>query len=369
MHAPSITDEIRRHAAGIEVSGVNLSYGATHVLKDVNLSIQPGEFFAFLGPSGCGKTTLLRLIAGFNLAQSGRVEVGGADISSLPPWKRDVGMVFQSYALWPHMSVAKNVAFGLEERKLPRDEIAVRVAEALDLVGLAHLRDRKPSQLSGGQQQRVALARTIAIRPRVLLLDEPLSNLDAKMRVQVRGELRELQQRLGITTIFVTHDQEEANTICDRIAVMNDGRVQQVGTPMALYDQPANLFVANFLGTANILDGQEAGSGADRAFEIAGVGRIPLAADQVLAAGSRFVFRPQDARLVVPGTPAAAGAIRFSGMVRQREFLGATMRYAVELGGNTVLVDVAHRTGMAASNVNDAVQIDIETDAGQFLAE
>lgn len=194
--------------------------------------------------------------------------VAGQDISALPPWKRDVGMVFQSYALWPHMTVAKNVAFGLEERRMPKDEIEKRVDQALDLVNMRHLKDRRPSQLSGGQQQRVALARTIAVRPKVLLLDEPLSNLDAKMRVQVRRELRDLQQELGITTIFVTHDQEEANTICDRIAVMSDGVVQQVGTPMGLYDRPANLFVANFLGTANILDGMAEPAGAS--FSIAG---------------------------------------------------------------------------------------------------
>ena len=242
-------------AKGVIVEGVNLSYGTTHVLKDINLEIKPGEFFAFLGPSGCGKTTLLRLIAGFNIAQTGRVLVGGEDIGALPPWKRDVGMVFQSYALWPHMTVAQNVAFGLEERKIARSEVERRVKTALEVVGLSHLAQRRPSQLSGGQQQRVALARTIVIEPKVLLLDEPLSNLDARMRVDVRRELRDLQQRLGITTIFVTHDQEEANTICDRIAVMKDGVIQQVGTPMHLYEHPANLFVAGFLGTANILDG------------------------------------------------------------------------------------------------------------------
>ena len=253
---------IGMESVGVHIDGVDLSYGSHRVLKNIHLDIKPGEFFAFLGPSGCGKTTLLRLIAGFNIAQRGQVTIGGRDISALPPHKRDVGMVFQSYALWPHMTVRRNVAFGLEERRVPRAEIERRVDAALDLVGLKHLADRRPSQLSGGQQQRVALARTIVIEPKVLLLDEPLSNLDAKLRVQMRQELLSLQRKLGLTTIFVTHDQEEANTICDRIAVMDDGRVQQVGTPQELYDHPANLFVAGFLGTANVLDGEVRGDGA-----------------------------------------------------------------------------------------------------------
>ncbi len=337
---PALGDAIRHNAAGIDIRGVNLSYGTTHVLKDVNLSVEPGEFFAFLGPSGCGKTTLLRLIAGFNMAQTGSVTVGGQEISALPPWKRDVGMVFQSYALWPHMSVAKNVAFGLEERRLPKDEIARRVDEALDLVNLRHLKDRKPSQLSGGQQQRVALARTIAIRPKVLLLDEPLSNLDAKMRVQVRRELRDLQQSLGITTIFVTHDQEEANTICDRIAVMNDGVVQQVGTPMALYDRPVNLFVAGFLGTANLIEGRiEAGH-----FRLSGGDTLPARAE-ASPGPAKAMFRPQNARLASAAQSAPSDGVALPGEVLHSEFLGASVRYAVAVGGNAILIDVAHQAG------------------------
>ncbi len=317
-----------RPAVGVRVEDVNLSYGANHVLKGVNLSIEPGEFFAFLGPSGCGKTTLLRLIAGFNQADSGRVLVGGEDVSGLPPWKRDVGMVFQSYALWPHMTVRKNVAFGLEERKVPRAEIEARVTQALELVGLAALGDRRPSQLSGGQQQRVAVARTVAVQPKVLLLDEPLSNLDAKMRVQVRRELRDLQQRLGITTIFVTHDQEEANTISDRIAVMNDGVVQQVGTPMELYEKPANLFVAGFLGTANILDGTIVGQGGDAASRSPGPPcRSPPASRRrrrkagVPAAGreaGRRGRRGAPRRDRAPRVPRRLGALRRQGR-RQRD--------------------------------------------------
>ncbi len=327
-------------AVGIEITGVNLSYGTTHVLKDVSLSIRPGEFFAFLGPSGCGKTTLLRLIAGFAQAQSGKVLLDGQDVAPLPPWKRDVGMVFQSYALWPHMTVEKNVAFGLEERRLPRTEIDRRVVQALELVGLSAYAERRPAQLSGGQQQRVAVARTIAIEPKVLLLDEPLSNLDAKMRVSVRRELRSLQQRLGLTTIFVTHDQEEANTICDRIAVMDAGTVQQVGTPMELYENPANLFVANFLGSANILD------------ERSGV-PIP--------AGKRLVFRPQHAALSSP-----EGAT-LRGPVTHREFLGATVRYAVRIGESEVLIETPFQSGNEMRSVGDQVGVDLPPRRMLFL--
>jgi len=341
----------------IAIRGVNLSYGSNHVLKDVNLEIRPGEFFAFLGPSGCGKTTLLRLIAGFNDAQSGEVRVGGRDIARLPPWKREVGMVFQSYALWPHMSVARNVAFGLEERRLPRAEIARRVDAALALLGLSHLADRRPSQLSGGQQQRVALARTLAIEPKVLLLDEPLSNLDAKMRVQVRRELRDLQQRLRLTAIFVTHDQEEANTICDRIAVMNDGVIQQVGEPMELYERPSNRFVAGFLGTANIIDGRMTGQGKDRRFEAEGLAPIPVPTTAPEATG--LMFRPQDAMLDDPSGP---DVLTLPGRIAQREFLGGTIRYVISCSGREVLVDRPFQSAMTALPVDTPTSVQVPGD-------
>ncbi|HKG86603.1 MAG TPA: ABC transporter ATP-binding protein, partial [Beijerinckiaceae bacterium] len=209
-------------AAGVRIEGVDLSYGAHRVLKHVDVEVRPGEFFAFLGPSGCGKTTLLRLIAGFNQADSGRVLIGGPDVSALPPWMRDVGMVFQSYALWPHMTVQRNVAFGLEERKLPRREIERRVAAALDLVGLADLAER---------------------------IDEPLSNLDAKLRGDMRREIARIHQSSNATAMYVTHDQIEAMTLADMIVVLKDGVVQQIGTPVEIYEQPANRFVAGFFGT------------------------------------------------------------------------------------------------------------------------
>ena len=344
-------------AVSIEIRGVELSYGATRVLKNVDLSIRPGELFAFLGPSGCGKTTLLRLIAGFAQAQAGQVLLDGRDVAGLPPWQRDVGLVFQSYALWPHMTVAQNVAFGLEERRRPRAEIERRVAEALALVGLESFATRRPAQLSGGQQQRVALARTIAIEPKVLLLDEPLSNLDAKMRLSVRRELRALQQRLGLTTIFVTHDQEEANTMCDRIAVMEAGVIRQVGTPMELYERPANLFVAGFLGTANILEGRPVGE----AFEVAGGARVALPRGTVVPAGARLVFRPQHAAL------AADGALR--GPILHREFLGATVRYGIDVGGTEILVDAPFQSVGDLREVGDTVGVALAPERALYLAE
>lgn len=348
-------------SVGLRIEDVDVSYGDLKVLNNVNLDIKPGEFFALLGPSGCGKTTLLRLIAGFVQADKGRVVIGDKEISRLPPWKRDVGMVFQSYALWPHMSVARNVAFGLEERRVAKADVARRVEAALDLVGLQHLADRRPSQLSGGQQQRVALARTIAIEPKILLLDEPLSNLDAKLRVQVRRELRELQQRLGLTTILVTHDQEEANSICDRVAVMNAGDVQQVGTPAALYEAPANLFVANFLGTANIVAGRASRSGEISVFETADGVKIPIAADAAVTEGARMVFRPQDVAIAESG-------IGVPGRISFREFLGASVRYGVHVGTTEIAVDAPFRAGDKLYDLDQPVTLAIAPRSIRWLS-
>ena len=359
----AVSSLLQTTAAGVRVVGVNLSYGPTHVLKNVNVEVRPGEFFAFLGPSGSGKTTLLRLIAGFAHADSGTVFVGNEDITHLPPWRRDVGMVFQSYALWPHMTVKRNVAFGLEERNIARADIETRVAKALDFVGLGHLADRRPSQLSGGQQQRVAVARTVVVQPKVLLLDEPLSNLDAKMRVQVRRELRDMQQRLGLTTIFVTHDQEEANTICDRIAVMNDGVIQQIGTPMELYRRPTNLFVANFLGTANILDGRILSDGSSRALELTGGIRVPIPASAEVPTNAKLVFRPQEAA-IGPG----AGTTSLPGVIAHREFLGSVVRYAVRVGDREIVVDTAFRSAAALHEPGDSIAVSISVDSALWLA-
>jgi iron(III) transport system ATP-binding protein len=322
-------------AAGVEIERVSFAYGATPILSDVSLSIAKGEFFAFLGPSGSGKTTLLRLIAGFGVPSSGRILIGGRDATHEAPWVRNVGLVFQNYALWPHMSVGQNVAFGLERRRVPRAERDRRVRAALDMVGLAQLADRRPAQLSGGQQQRVAIARTLAIEPDVLLLDEPLSNLDAGLRAGVRAELVALQRRLGLTTILVTHDQEEANAASDRMAVLHDGRVLQVGRPAELYDRPANRFVAGFLGTANLVDGQV----RDGAFH-AGALALMLP-DQVPPGPATLALRPQALRLLRDG---AAGV---PARITDMEFLGGHVRYGLDAGGVRLVAEEPHLRGMA----------------------
>lgn len=353
-------------AVDLKIEGVSAAYGDNIVLDGIDLDIQPGELFALLGPSGCGKTTLLRLIAGFAHATRGRILVGGKDLSALPPWKRDVGMVFQSYALWPHMTVAQNVAFGLEERKLSRLDIKRRVSAALAFVGLPDYADRRPSQLSGGQQQRVALARTIAIEPKVLLLDEPLSNLDAKLRVQVRRELRSLQKSLGLTTVIVTHDQEEANTICDRVAVMSEGKVQQVGTPTDLYENPANLFVAQFLGTANVLTGRLASSTSHTLFETDTGASFIVPPGTDVSRGAKLVFRPQDAALVAAANaPATEPSIL--GVVLEREFLGSTVRYGVEIGTSHLWIDASFRSGHDMIAIGTKVAVTISSDRLRWL--
>jgi iron(III) transport system ATP-binding protein len=334
-------------ARGVTIENVTFGYGTTPVLENVSLAVEKGEFFAFLGPSGSGKTTLLRLIAGFGTPTTGRILIGERDVTRLPPWSRNVGLVFQSYALWPHMTVAGNVAFGLERRKMKRAEIERRVADALALVGLTALAGRRPAQLSGGQQQRVALARTLVIEPEVLLLDEPLSNLDARLRVDMRVELRQLQRKLGITAIYVTHDQEDANAIADRIAVLDQGRIQQTGSPIELYDRPANRFVATFLGTANLIDGtiETDGRFVADGFSLPDVGG---------PSGRACVsIRPQD---IVVG-PSERG---IAATIAEREFLGGIARYHTRAGSQKIVVDVLHRRGMSAHEVGETVGLVIE---------
>lgn len=356
---------IRSEPVGIRIENLGLSFGSTQVLKGVNLEIQPGEFFAFLGPSGSGKSTLLRAIAGFGPEPSGRILIGDKDIARLPPWQRNVGMVFQNYALWPHMSIRRNVAFGLEERRLDKDDIRQRVYDALDLVGLKHLAERRPSQLSGGQQQRIALARTLVVEPRVLLLDEPLSNLDANLRVQMRGELLALQRELGLTTIFVTHDQEEANTTSDRIAVLDQGVIQQVGSPVELYDQPVNRFVASFLGTANILDGSIRQQDGQARF-ISDKGLV-IYLDGKDEGSASLVFRPQNARIAHAGSAHGSSARQLPGTVEEQEFLGSSVRYKVNIQGHQLLIDATHRRGRPDITPGAEVEVSIDADSAVLI--
>ncbi|KPK14101.1 MAG: ABC transporter ATP-binding protein [Betaproteobacteria bacterium SG8_41] len=341
----------------VTIEDVSVAFGATRVLDNVSLTIKPGEFFAFLGPSGCGKSTLLRLIAGFGESRTGCIRIGGADITRLPPWKRNVGMVFQSYALWPHLTIWDNVAFGLEQRRFAREEISRRVEAALGMVGLRQYAQRRPAQLSGGQQQRVALARTLVIEPQVLLLDEPLSNLDAKLRVQMRHEIVELQRGLGVTTIYVTHDQEEANAIADRMAILNDRVIQQVGVPMEMYDNPANRFVAQFLGIANVLEGEITGRDSQPVFRTRAGEILPLTAGIPRPNGRHIMFRPQSVLLQPSGGPAPTGRAKLTGRVRDAEFLGNIVRYRVSVGEQVLLADVMHRRGEAYFTIGVAVDL------------
>ena len=369
----------------VQCRDIHLAYGSTPVLRGVSLDIGPGEFFALLGPSGSGKSTLLRLIAGFNRQQQGQLLVDGVDVSAQPPWQRNIGMVFQSYALWPHLSVWDNVAFGLVERRLPKAEQQLKVAAALDLVGLGSLAQRRPGQLSGGQQQRVALARTLVIEPQVLLLDEPLSNLDKSLRVQMRQELLALQRRLGITTVFVTHDQEEAMTTADRMAVLDQGVLQQVGTPMDLYDEPANAFVATFVGTMNLWPATvQQRDAAAWSLDVDGLGTLQLPPGPRPPAGDRVVLssRPHTLRLapVAMGAEAGVGVgvgvggheatpcLWYPGTVEGSEFLGEFTRYRVRVGPHAVCVDAAHRAGLGRLAAGAAVRVGLDRTQLRLLA-
>lgn len=303
----------------LRVTDVTKKFGEFTALSEVSLSVNEGEFVCFLGPSGCGKTTLLRAIAGLDYQTSGRIEQAGEDISNLPPALRDFGIVFQSYALFPNLSVKANVAYGLENRRMPRADINRRVDELLGLVSLADQGNKYPSQLSGGQQQRVALARALAPSPGLLLLDEPLSALDAKVRVRLRGEIRELQQRLGVTTIMVTHDQEEALSMGDRIVVMDHGCIEQVGTPEEIYSTPATPFVADFIGAMNFLPAM-ASAGHVQIGEAGFIAETPtsLAGKPVIAA-----IRPEDIQL--QGVESGGGNV-VEAVIRSMEFLGTFYR-------------------------------------------
>ena len=328
----------QRDSAGLSVSLRNLTrvFGATRALDGLSLDIKPGEFVALLGPSGCGKTTALRIVAGFETADSGTVEVDGHDVSAIPAARRDMGMVFQSYSLFPNMTALDNVGFGLRMRKTGAADRNRRAGELLDMVGLTDQARQFPHQLSGGQQQRVALARALAIEPQVLLLDEPLSALDAKVRLQLREQIRALQQRLGITTLFVTHDQEEALSMADRVGVMRSGRFEQVDVPDQLYAHPRTAFVAEFVGTMNRLPGTLTGGGSVQVLDTVLAVR-PGAADG-LSADVDVLVRPEGLRIEAqPGG---------NGIVTDRAFLGSVSRISVRLSGE-VAVKVDHPSARA----------------------
>lgn len=356
-------------SVGIEIKNIALSFGSTAVLKDISLSIQPGEFFALLGPSGSGKSTLLRLIAGFNQHQRGELLIDGKDVTGTQPWLRNVGMVFQNYALWPHMTVAQNVAFGLEARKLPAAEIRTKVASALELVDMGSLANRRPGQLSGGQQQRVAIARTLAIEPQVLLLDEPLSNLDAKLRTQTRQELVMLQRRLGITTIFVTHDQEEALTTCHRIAVMDQGVIQQVGSPMDLFDFPVNRFVAQFVGSVNLFPGHFITEGDHLRFDSPTLGLLTLPKGLSLQNTEMdLAFRPHAVRFVEDAHSQLQDNLALQGVIQDSEFLGEFIRYEVRVGQAMVKADIPHARGVAPLLIGAHIHLRIPAQELRFVS-
>ena len=325
--------------ASVELRELRREFGEVVALDGINLQLAEGEFLSLLGPSGCGKTTALRLVAGFDRPTSGSILVDGKDISRVPPNKRDMGMVFQAYSLFPNMTAERNVEFGLRIRGTAREQRAQRIAELLDLVGLGHAGKRYPHQLSGGMQQRVALARALAIEPRVLLLDEPLSALDAKVRVQLREEIRRIQSRLGITTIYVTHDQEEALSISDRVAVLSHGRIEQVGMPEEIYSAPSTPFVAEFVGTMNRLEATVADAGAGTVdFEGA---RLAVDAVRGRPQGERVLVlvRPELVELEPADNGAGDGAL--AGEIVSQTFLGPVTRLKVAAGDNDLTADVS----------------------------
>jgi iron(III) transport system ATP-binding protein len=319
---------------GVAVQGLVKRYGSVTAVDRLDLSIAPGEFVVLLGPSGCGKTTTLRCIAGLEDISDGTISMDGEVVSSpsraLPPEQRSIGMVFQSYAVWPHMTVAENVAFGLKLKKLPAATIAQRVGAVLDLVGLGALGGRGVSQLSGGQQQRVALARAIVLEPKVLLFDEPLSNLDAKLRERMRFELRSLQRRLGITSIYVTHDQQEAMVIGDRVVLMNGGRIEQMGDPWTLYHRPVTRFAAEFIGLANVMPGRVVGTGPTRVALDTGQTLESEQADLAIGDRVEAVVRPEHVELAAGPL---AGANAFEGRIESLYFLGNLSDVTIDVGG------------------------------------
>ncbi|MCX6951633.1 MAG: ABC transporter ATP-binding protein [Verrucomicrobia bacterium] len=350
----------------IRIQKLTKRFGTVTALRELDLMIEPGELFFLLGPSGCGKTTLLRSLAGFYIPEEGTIFFGDEDVTRLAPHKRNTGMMFQSYALWPHMTVAENVAFGLEERKVPKPEITRRVGEALESVRMGEYGARKPNQLSGGQQQRVALARALVIRPRCLLLDEPLSNLDAKLRLEMRTEIRRVCKEFKLTTVYVTHDQKEALSISDRMAIMDAGRIRQVGSPREVYRRPGCRLVANFIGETDFIEGKVLSAGGGRAVVETAVGRFDgVLGDPTLApeAGAAVTLSVRPECWTLSREPAVGNAVR--GRIGGCTYLGETAQYDFVAGGRTLkifelnprFVDQVDRGELYASAAPDDVVV------------
>ncbi len=338
----------------LQLSSIQKSFGPVQVVHDFNMAIDKGEFISFLGPSGCGKTTILRMIAGFETPSAGSITINGADQTDLKPNQRNIGMVFQAYALFPNMTVFDNVAFGLKVAGKPKAEIEARVKEMLALIHLEHLADRFPYQMSGGQQQRVALARALAPKPQVLLLDEPLSALDAKIRVSLREEIRAIQRQLGITTVFVTHDQEEALSISDRIVVMNAGRADQIGTPSEIYNTPKTRFVASFVGTLNLIEAKVKDPAANRV-EIAGQEMVIRDSLSTLKGGERvaLALRPEAASL----NAGSRTDTSIPGEVISSSFLGSVVRTRLKVGESTISFDMFNDPGLTPPAHGETVNL------------
>ncbi|MEP6721096.1 MAG: ABC transporter ATP-binding protein [Variovorax sp.] len=347
----------------VSIQSLVKRYGSSTAVDGISLDVEHGEFISLLGPSGCGKTTTLKCLAGFETIDGGRILFDGRDVAQLPPEERDIGMVFQSYALFPHMTVAGNLAFGLEMRGKPRAEIDERVRAVLDLVQLGGMGGRYPRELSGGQQQRVALARALVIEPKILLLDEPLANLDATLRDEMRTFIRDLQKRVGISTLYVTHDQAEAMTMSDRVVVMFGGHIAQADTPEAVYDRPASAEVARFVGQANIVEGVVEARAEGAPMVRSPLGMLPLPHGVTLARGARvsIMARPQAIGLSAPGDVLAAGFAPIGGAITARYFHGPFIDYRVTVGDQTLTVQTPaparHQPGDAVTLVFDPARL------------
>jgi spermidine/putrescine transport system ATP-binding protein len=352
---------VRPEEPDIRLDRVTKRFGSVTAVDDLTLEIGHGEFFSLLGPSGCGKTTTLRMLGGFEEPSAGTIYLGGSDVTDLPPYRRDVNTVFQSYALFPHLDVLENVAFGLRRRRVGRDEAHRRVADVLALVDLPGFEKRRPSQLSGGQQQRVALARALVNEPRVLLLDEPLGALDLKLRKQMQLELKRIQQEVGITFLYVTHDQEEAMTMSNRLAVMRGGRIEQIGAPEEVYEHPATEFVAGFLGASNLLDGVVRDAGTDRAtVELKDGSQVAVPAERLAGIGPsvRLGVRPEKIRIVVGDEEPPAGWNGVNGTVTTVAYIGVSYQYSVEgPGGRTITVYAQNLGSEAAASAGEPTRL------------